>query len=237
MPLIRQLSAIMFTDIEGYTAIMQQDEHKAIIIRTRHREILEKEHTQFNGRVIQYYGDGTLSVFQSAVEAVQCALVMQQAFCCQLPQVPVRIGLHIGDIICQDEQVIGDGVNIASRIESLGVAGSILISDKVHNEIHNHPEFSTYSMGSYQFKNVERKVEVFALNHEGLTKPTPGSLSGKTENTGSPNIPITGKADLKDINQDEKYSKHIHRKSIAVLPFVNMSNDPEQEYFSDGMTE
>src|SRR5580765_2947908 len=157
MPQIRQLSAIMFTDIEGYTAIMQRDEHKAIIIRTRHREILEKEHQQFNGRVIQYYGDGTLSVFQSAIEAVQCALVMQQAFCSKMPQVPVRMGLHIGDIIYQDEHVIGDGVNIASRIESLGVAGSVLISDRLHDEIRNHPEFSTYSVGSYRFKNVERK--------------------------------------------------------------------------------
>ena len=139
MPPIRQLSAIMFTDIEGYTAMMQHNEQKAIFIRNRHREILEKDHKQFNGRIIQYYGDGSLSIFQSAVEAVLCAVSMQQVFC-QSPQVPVRMGLHMGDIIYDDDQVWGDGINLASRVESLGVAGSILISDKVNDEIRNHPE-------------------------------------------------------------------------------------------------
>ena len=148
MPQVRHLSAIMFTDIEGYTSLMQQDEGNAILIRNRHREILDKEHKHFKGRVIQYYGDGTLSVFQSAVEAVHCALAMQQQFC-GYPKVPVRMGLHIGDIIYQDEQVMGDGVNVASRIESLGVAGSVLMSDKVNDEIRNHPELKTYSVGTY----------------------------------------------------------------------------------------
>jgi class 3 adenylate cyclase len=77
----RQLAAIMFTDIEGYTAIMQQDEQQALTLRNRHREVLQKEHAQYNGRIIQYYGDGTLSIFQSAIQAVQCAVAMQQAFC------------------------------------------------------------------------------------------------------------------------------------------------------------
>ena len=77
----RQLAAIMFTDIEGYTAIMQQNEQQALIVRKRHREVLQKEHRQYNGRIVQYYGDGTLSIFQSAIEAVQCAVAMQQAFC------------------------------------------------------------------------------------------------------------------------------------------------------------
>ena len=142
----RQLAAIMFTDIEGYTAIMQQNEQQALIIRNRHREILQKEHEQYNGRIIQYYGDGTLSIFQSAIEAVQCAVAMQQAFC-QPPPVPLRIGLHIGDVIFDDDQVVGDGVNLASRIESLGMAGCVLISDRVKEEIKNHPELKTVSVG------------------------------------------------------------------------------------------
>src|SRR5688500_13873400 len=127
MPTTRQLAAILFTDIEGYSAIMQQNENKAMMLRERHREIIKKEHTGYNGRIIQYYGDGTLSIFQSAVEAVQCALAMQQIFRSP-PKVPVRMGLHIGDIIVNDEQVFGDGVNLAARIESLGVAGSVLMS-------------------------------------------------------------------------------------------------------------
>jgi class 3 adenylate cyclase len=91
----------MFTDIEGYTAVMQQNEQKALLFKDRHRSILEEEHKKFNGNIIQYYGDGTLSIFLSAVEAVECAVNMQQHFCCE-PVVPVRIGLHIGDIIMND---------------------------------------------------------------------------------------------------------------------------------------
>ena len=98
MPQHRQLSAILFTDIEGYTAMMQESEQKAITMRLRHRQIMQQAHKDFNGRIIQYYGDGTLSTFQSIVEAVQCALSMQQQFL-QVPNVPVRMGLHVGDII------------------------------------------------------------------------------------------------------------------------------------------
>src|ERR1700750_871847 len=158
----RQLSAILFTDIEGYTAIMQRNEQKAMSIKGRHREVLEKEHKKFNGRIVQYYGDGTLSIFQSVVDAVLCALSMQQKFC-QLPQVPVRMGLHMGDIILDDENIFGDGVNVAARIQSLGMAGSVLLSDKANNELHNHPEIKTISVGSYQLKNIKQPVEVFAL--------------------------------------------------------------------------
>jgi adenylate cyclase len=217
----RQLAAIMFTDIEGYTAIMQQDEQQALSIKNRHRGVLQHEHQRYNGQIVQYYGDGTLSIFQSAVEAVECALAMQLAYR-QGPQVPVRIGLHMGDVIFDEEQLFGDGVNLASRIESLGVVGSVLISDKVRDELLNHPELKTYSAGVYQFKNIERQVEVFALDHEGLVKPAPDTLKGKTEESKKPRLRATKKPPP---------------KSIAVLPLQNLSNDPEQQYFGEGVAE
>ena len=179
MPANRQLSAVLFTDIEGYTALVQQDEQQGLSIRNRHREVVQKGHEEFNGQIIQYYGDGTLSIFQSVIDAANCAIAMQKIFCLS-PVVPVRMGLHLGDIIFEDGQVFGNGVNLASRIESLGVAGSVLISDKVNDELKNHPNFKTVSMGIYQLKNVQEEVEVFAIADEGLKMPVPRSLEGKT---------------------------------------------------------
>jgi adenylate cyclase len=219
----RQLAAIMFTDIEGYTATMQMSEQKALRLKDRHREILQKTHAEYNGRIIQYYGDGTLSIFQSAVESVQCALEMQLAFR-QKPEVPVRIGIHSGDVIFDEEQqVFGDGVNLTSRIESLSVSGAVLLSDKVKDEISNHPTLRTVSMGIFQFKNINRAVEVFALQHEGIIVPAGSSLKGKTVEK-NVSIPAAGSA------------KGENGKSIAVLPFINLSNNDET-YFSEGIGE
>ena len=122
----RQLAAIMFADIEGYTSKMQENEEEAMQWRQRHREVMERLQKQYDGRIIQFYGDGALSIFSSAVNAVACALNMQQEFR-QPPLVPVRIGLHSGDIVFDAESIFGDGVNLTSRIESLGVAGSVLL--------------------------------------------------------------------------------------------------------------
>jgi len=209
MDATRQLAAIMFTDMEGYTALMQKNEQAAIERRTRHREVFEKTMAEHGGKIIQYYGDGTLSIFSSAIHAVNAGMEMQLMFRKE-PQVPLRIGIHIGDISIDDSGVYGDGVNVASRIESSAVAGSVFISDKVFDEIKNQPQVNTMSMGLFELKNVLRPVEIFAIINEGLTVPERTDVKGKTNEA---------------------------KNKLAVLPFVNMSNDAENEYFSDGIAE
>ncbi|MFO7446481.1 MAG: adenylate/guanylate cyclase domain-containing protein, partial [Ignavibacteriaceae bacterium] len=168
---IRMLAAIMFTDMVGYTALMQQDEAKAKEKRDRHRKVLEELVTSHQGRILQYYGDGTLSIFGSAIEAVNCAVEIQKELRDE-PRIPLRIGIHSGDIVYEDEGVYGDGVNVASRIENISVSGGVLISEKVYDEIQNHPYLKAVYVGKHNLKNVKRPVKIFAITTEGLSVPT-----------------------------------------------------------------
>ena len=156
---IRLLAVIMFTDMVGYTALMQEDEQKAKQNRDRHRKILQDSIAAHQGKILQYYGDGTLSIFNSAIEAVDCAIQIQQELPTE-PKIPLRIGMHTGDIVYDDEGVYGDGVNVSSRIEGLAISGNIMLSRKVFDDINNHQAFKTVSLGAFVLKNLKKAMEV-----------------------------------------------------------------------------
>lgn len=174
----RRLVAVMFTDIVGYTAMMHHHEAKAIAQVKRHQQVLEASVAVHGGEVLQYYGDGSLTIFGSAIEALGCALEIQQELR-QEPRVPLRIGIHTGEILLEGKKAYGDVINLASRIESIGQAGTVLFSGDVFENIRNHPEFRAVSLGAFDFKNVDESIEVFALANDGFPIPIREEMEGK----------------------------------------------------------
>ncbi len=243
----RQLAAILFTDIVGYTAMMQKNETQAVVIVKRYISVLRETVSEHAGEVLNDYGDGSLCTFSSATEAVQCAISMQQQLQIS-PAVPLRIGLHVGEIFFEDGKVLGDGVNVASRIQSLGQANTILFSKEVCDKIRNQPEFRSVSLGRFEFKNVDEPVEVFALANEGLVVPQRKTMEGKLKeiknNSARKKWIVTTTIVLllaaaffiyKNINHSPGFTGD--EKSIAVIPFENMGADNTDEYISDGITQ
>ena len=240
----RQLAAIMFTDIVGYTAMMQQNEEKTVAVIKHYNTTLEKRVSQFNGQVLNYYGDGSLCIFPSATDAVNCSLAVQNDLKNE-PVVPLRIGLHIGEVFFEDAKALGDGVNVASRVQSLGQENTILISEEVHNKIKNNDSITTKSLGQFDFKNVGKPMEVFALTNEGLFVPQRKKMVGKLKSKSHQkrniimalSLVIIGVAAFFINNNFLAKNDSASEKSIAVLPFVDMSAAKDQEYFSDGLSE
>src|SRR5215510_11371185 len=150
---MRQLAAIMFVDMAGYTALMQVNEQLAKAKQKHLKEVLESTAKSYNGKILQYYGDGALTIFSSAIDSVNSAIEIQKQLK-QEPTVDLRIGIHTGDISIEEGTIYGDGVNLASRIESLAVPGSIFISDKVADEVKNQSNISIRELGYFELKNV-----------------------------------------------------------------------------------
>ncbi len=167
---MRKLAAIMFTDIVGYTALMGEDEPKALQLLQKNREILKPIIKQFHGEWLKEIGDGTLSCFASAVDAVNCALEIQSVLKTD-PELILRIGIHIGDVIFEAGDIFGDGVNVASRLEPLAEPGGIRVSERVHDDIRNKPDIQTVFLGEKKLKGVARPIKVYALTGEGLPEP------------------------------------------------------------------
>ena len=174
----RQLAAIMFTDIAGYTALMGNDEQKAFELLKKNRELQKPIIEQYNGRFIKELGDGIMASFNTVSDAVNAAIKIQET-CNRAKDFQLSIGIHQGEIILENNDIYGDAVNIASRIQSLGVPGSVLFSKKITDEIRNKSEFQLTSLGSFEFKNVEETIEVFALSNPGFVVPRQADMRGK----------------------------------------------------------
>ena len=197
--LTRRLAAVMFTDIVGFTELMQKDEELGLMKRARHKEVFEKYHRLYRGEIIQYWGDGTLSIFDNSVDAVLCAIDIQKDLRAPV-EVPLRIGIHVGNIVIEPNGIIGDAVNLASRIESFSIPGGVMVSDTVYDQVKNQPDMGFVDLGSFNLKNVERPFRIFAISTSGLTVPDPAFLQGKGEKTASlgfnfpePENPVLGR--------------------------------------------
>lgn len=248
---MRKLAAIMFTDIKGFTSIMQKDEANALELLARHKELFLKYTRQFKGKVIKYMGDGTLTIFDSAIQAVRCAIALQQAFTKE-PVIPVRIGVHIGEVIVENQDVIGDAVNLSSRIQAAGIAGSVFISEKVRDEIYNHVDIVTVSLGAYSLKNVLNPIKLYAIAADGLKVPDINKSSTPNENDHPgksfipPNLKILLTVSISilllvfgifTINNYYNKRNNESLKSIAVLPFQNVGQGEQDNYLAAGLTE
>lgn len=205
----RRLAAILAADVVGYSAMMAEDEEATLAVLKAHRaDLFNPQTADHNGRIIKLMGDGTLVEFPSVVDAVKCAVAIQDTLAKQQSPITLRIGINLGDIIVDSDDIYGDGVNVAARLETIAEVGGICISSIVHESLGNKVEATFTDAGDQKVKNIAKPIRVYRWS------PT------QTEELGPAEMNIlTGK------------------HSIAVLAFTNMSGDSEQEYFSDGLAE
>jgi TolB-like protein/class 3 adenylate cyclase len=217
MSAIRRLAAILAADVAGYSRLMGADEEGTLErLKALRRELLDPKIAEHHGRIVKTTGDGMLVEFASVVDAVRCAVEVQQAMAQRNTgvaadnRIELRIGINLGDVIVEPDDIYGDGVNIAARIEALADAGGVFVSNTVYDHVRDRQPFVFEDLGEQQVKNIARPVRVYRVRDATAKSPSAPA---------PPALPLPDKP------------------SIAVLPFQNMSGDPEQEYFADGMVE
>lgn len=235
----RKLAAVMFTDIVGYTSLMSRDEKEALALLQKNRGLQKSLAKKHHGEFLKEMGDGTLLCFQSALDAVHCAMEIQTSVKDDL-DLNLRIGIHLGDIVFKEGDVFGDGVNVASRIEGLADEGGICISEAVNMLIRNHPEIRTVFLGEKQLKNVDQPIKIYSITDANSVRITEKPVSEPSKKHVS--LKIAGAAIFVLVLFFVLYRIVFEKAdqtidSIAVLPLENLSTDPDQEYFADGMTD
>jgi TolB-like protein/class 3 adenylate cyclase len=215
----RRLAAIFAADVAGYSCLMNEDEVGTLNILTAHREVMDRQIAEHGGRIANTAGDSVLAEFPSAVDAVECAIAVQAALAQANLDIPderrvrFRLGVHVGDVMVRNGDLLGDGVNIAARLQSLADPGGICLSEAAYGYVRKSIPLTFNDLGEQHVKNMKEAIRAFAIGLQSNASTAPRTAP------------------------EPSASRLPEKPSIAVLPFANMSGDPEQEYFADGVVD